>query len=87
MRAFVLGLSRMIREEKAVYGQISDEEWEVIRPTKQERCDEILASLKEHLLEHSKCDICLSWRIDSAEIWGDTYTQNSFESSKSLLVG
>jgi glutamate receptor, ionotropic, invertebrate len=46
MRGFILGLSRMIREEKAVYGQISDEEWEVIRPTKQERRNEILSSLK-----------------------------------------
>lgn len=29
LKSFVLGLSKAIREETAVYGQISDEEWEI----------------------------------------------------------
>lgn len=29
LKSFVLGLSKAIREESAVYGQISDEEWEI----------------------------------------------------------
>lgn len=34
LKSFVLGLSKAIREETSVYGQISDEEWEIVRPTK-----------------------------------------------------
>jgi glutamate receptor, ionotropic, invertebrate len=34
LNSFVLGLSKAIREETAVYGQISDEEWEIVRPSK-----------------------------------------------------
>jgi glutamate receptor, ionotropic, invertebrate len=34
LKSFVLGLSKAIKQEAAVYGQISDEEWEIVRPTK-----------------------------------------------------
>lgn len=34
LKSFVLGLAKAIREEASVYGQISDEEWEIVRPTK-----------------------------------------------------
>lgn len=42
VRVFVLALSKMIREEEAIYGQISDEEWEAIRLTKNERRQRML---------------------------------------------
>lgn len=42
IRSFVLALSRIIREETAIYGQISDEEWETIRPSKRERLDHFM---------------------------------------------
>lgn len=42
LRGFVLALSKMVREEEAIYGQISDEEWESIRLTKKERRDDML---------------------------------------------
>lgn len=38
LKSFVLGLSKAIREEAAVYGQISDEEWEIVRPSKRGNC-------------------------------------------------
>lgn len=46
VNALVKGLSKLIREEKAVYGQIADEEWEVIRMTKVERKNDILQIIK-----------------------------------------
>lgn len=73
LRSFVLGLSRMIKEEKSIYGQISDEEWEAIRPTKREKRDNILNFMIEHLKDSSKCANCSSWNIDSGEIWGMIY--------------
>lgn len=42
LKNFVLALSKVVREEEAIYGQISDEEWEAIRATKRERRDTML---------------------------------------------
>lgn len=36
----------MIKKESAIYGQISDEEWEAIRLTKKERRDGMLEIIK-----------------------------------------
>lgn len=63
----------MIREEKAVYGQISDEEWEAIRPTKRERKDTILNFMRGYLKDNSKCSNCTTWRMQSGESWGNVY--------------
>lgn len=45
-RDFARALSKIIREEEAMYGQISDEEWEAIRLTKRERRDSMLGYVK-----------------------------------------
>lgn len=46
LRNLVLAISKMIREEEAIYGQISDEEWESIRLTKRERRDSMLEHIR-----------------------------------------
>lgn len=43
---FAVALSKLVREEEAIYGQISDEEWETIRLTKRERRDNMLEFIK-----------------------------------------
>src|SRR5690349_21164071 len=58
LKSFVLGLSKAIREENAVYGQISDEEWEIVRPSKKERRDGILKFMLGDLRKSSKCSNC-----------------------------
>lgn len=73
LRGFVLALSRIIREETAVYGQISDEEWETIRPTKQERIMSFLNIMNDYLREFSVCSNCTRWKVQAAEFWGSTY--------------
>lgn len=80
LRAFVLGLSRAIREEIAIYGQISDEEWEIIRPSKKERRDSILSFMVDFLQKTAKCSNCTMWRVDSADIWGTRYEVTNFAS-------
>lgn len=72
----MLSLSKLIREEKAVYGQISDEEWEVIRPTKRERRDDMVEFIKNHLLTSSNCDVCMTWQVESGETWGYSFETN-----------
>ena len=45
-KIFALAVSKMVREEAAIYGQISDEEWEAIRQSKKERRDSILEYIR-----------------------------------------
>lgn len=45
-KILVDALSKMIKKESAIYGQISDEEWEAIRLTKKERRDGMLEIVK-----------------------------------------
>lgn len=73
LRSFVLALSRIIREETAVYGKISDEEWETIRPTKQERIIMFINIMRDQLKETAICSNCTRWKVQAAEYWGSTY--------------
>ncbi|KAL1395387.1 hypothetical protein pipiens_011292 [Culex pipiens pipiens] len=73
VNALVKGLSKLIREEKAVYGQIADEEWEVIRMTKVERKNDILQIIKEERVGKDTCNECSMWKVQSGETWGYTY--------------
>lgn len=63
LRSFTLGLSHAIREENAFYTQISDEEWEIVRPSKSTRRNEIMQTMLEDLQKTSKCSNCTSWRV------------------------
>lgn len=54
--AFVTSISRMIVEEQSIYGEISDEEWEAIRYTKQEKQDEMLGYMKVTNLNEGDVD-------------------------------
>lgn len=74
----MLGLSKAIREENAIYGQISDEEWEIVRPSKKERRDGILEFMIGDLRKTSKCSNCTTWNVRTAEIWGDQYQLAAF---------
>lgn len=53
LKNFVIALSKLVREEEAIYGQISDEEWEAIRLNKRERRDSMLEHIKVSPLVHS----------------------------------
>lgn len=46
MDAFVSALDSAVQEEFDVAAQVSDEEWEAIRPTKQQRKDALLQHVK-----------------------------------------
>lgn len=45
-RGFVHALDRCIAEERELYNQVSDEEWEAIRPNRRERRDALLKHMK-----------------------------------------
>lgn len=52
LKNFVLSLSKLVREEEAIYGQISDEEWEAIRLSKRERRDNMLEFIRVNILHN-----------------------------------
>ncbi|XP_014095980.3 ionotropic receptor 93a isoform X1 [Bactrocera oleae] len=82
--AFVTSISRMIVEEQSIYGEISDEEWEAIRYTKQEKQDEMLGYMKEYLREYSKCTSCSHWKIETALTWGKSEEHRRYQSNLEL---
>uniref|UniRef100_A0A182MEF6 Ionotropic glutamate receptor C-terminal domain-containing protein n=1 Tax=Anopheles culicifacies TaxID=139723 RepID=A0A182MEF6_9DIPT len=70
---FIRSLSKLIREEQIVFGQISDEEWEIIRPSKQERQTKFLHMIRTAITSKDECNKCSQWKIQSAETWGYVY--------------
>ena len=84
LKSFVLGLSKAIREENAIYGQISDEEWEIVRPSKKERRDGVLEFMLDNLRKTSTCSNCTIWNVRTAEIWGDQYQLAAFSDENSV---
>uniref|UniRef100_A0A182IKJ8 Ionotropic glutamate receptor C-terminal domain-containing protein n=2 Tax=Anopheles atroparvus TaxID=41427 RepID=A0A182IKJ8_ANOAO len=70
---FIRSLSKLIREEQVVFGQISDEEWEIIRPSKLERKHKFLHMIKTAITAKDECNKCSQWKIQSAETWGYVY--------------
>lgn len=68
LKNFVMALSKMVREEEAIYGQISDEEWEAIRLTKKERRDDMLefiqvCDISQHFLQFSSIKFSFAFDI------------------------
>ncbi|XP_067617872.1 ionotropic receptor 93a isoform X3 [Eurosta solidaginis] len=80
--AFVTSISRIIVEEQSIYGEISDEEWEAIRYTKQEKQEEILGYMKDYLRTKSKCSSCAEWKIETALTWGKNEEHKRYQSNK-----
>ncbi|XP_050089824.1 ionotropic receptor 93a-like [Anopheles aquasalis] len=70
---FIRSLSKLIREEQVVFGQISDEEWEIIRPSKAERKKKMLQMIQSAITGHDECNRCSKWKVQSAETWGYIY--------------
>ncbi|KAJ8716806.1 hypothetical protein PYW07_003433 [Mythimna separata] len=73
MDAFVSALDAAIQDEFDVAAQVSDEEWESIRPNKIQRRDMLLKHMQQHIAAKSKCGNCSTWRALSADTWGATY--------------
>ncbi|XP_073954956.1 ionotropic receptor 93a isoform X2 [Choristoneura fumiferana] len=73
MTAFVLALDAAVQDEFDVAAQVSDEEWEAIRPTKLQRRDLLLKHMTQHMTANSKCGNCSTWRAIAADTWGSTY--------------
>ncbi|XP_037875093.2 ionotropic receptor 93a [Bombyx mori] len=76
MSAFISALDAAIQAEFDVAAQVSDEEWEAIRPSKVQRRDILLKHMQQYILAKSVCGNCTLWRALAADTWGVTYRQN-----------
>ncbi|GBP34784.1 Ionotropic receptor 93a [Eumeta japonica] len=73
LNAFVSALDAAVQEEFDVAAQVSDEEWEAIRPTKIQRRDMLLKHMQQHIKSKSVCGNCSTWRALAGDTWGATY--------------
>lgn len=76
---FVQGVVKVIGMEAAIYGQISDEEWEAIRLSKRERRDTVIEFVRTRLVESNMCRTCLRWHLLAVETWAMRYRQEASE--------
>ncbi|XP_018576793.1 ionotropic receptor 93a isoform X2 [Anoplophora glabripennis] len=83
LEGFMKALDEAIQDEYDIASQVSDEEWEAIRPTKLERRNYLLDRIKKHLARHGTCDNCTFWRMSTGETWGKEYQlANYFKNSE-----
>ncbi|XP_013141730.1 PREDICTED: glutamate receptor 2 isoform X2 [Papilio polytes] len=75
MKAFISALDSAVQDEFDIAAQVSDEEWEAIRPTKLQRRNDLLKHIQQHMQVNSRCGNCTRWRAMAADTWGATYRQ------------
>ncbi|XP_013193622.1 ionotropic receptor 93a isoform X2 [Amyelois transitella] len=75
LNAFVSALDMAVQDEFDVAAQVSDEEWEAIRPSKLQRRNMLLKHMQQHISSKSRCGNCSTWRGLAADTWGATYRQ------------
>ncbi|XP_028174055.1 ionotropic receptor 93a-like [Ostrinia furnacalis] len=73
MNAFISALDAAVQDEFDVAAQVSDEEWEAIRPNKIQRRGMLLKHMQQHISTKSSCGNCSTWRALAADTWGATY--------------
>ncbi|XP_053604949.1 ionotropic receptor 93a [Plodia interpunctella] len=75
LNAFISALDMAVQDEFDVAAQVSDEEWEAIRPSKLQRREMLLKHMQQHISSKSRCGNCNTWRGLAADTWGATYRQ------------
>ncbi|EEB18389.1 glutamate receptor delta-1 subunit precursor, putative [Pediculus humanus corporis] len=73
IKSFTVSLNELIREEIELSSQVSDEEWETIKPTKLDRRISLLSHIKTKLSESGGCDKCVTWLLKAGETWGKEF--------------
>ncbi|XP_044740653.1 ionotropic receptor 93a [Chrysoperla carnea] len=85
LRGFMTALDSAVREEEETSSQIPDEEWEAVRPTKEQRRDFLLKTLRQHLSQYGVNGNCTRWKLQSGETWGLQYEQKNESTDIQLL--
>ncbi|CAH0552900.1 unnamed protein product [Brassicogethes aeneus] len=84
--SFSKALDEAIVDEFEVASQVSDEEWNAIRPSKAERRNWLLNKMKTDLLQNGICGNCTKWKFQTGETWGKEYSQNNTSESTADIL-
>nr|XP_018916090.1 PREDICTED: glutamate receptor ionotropic, delta-1 [Bemisia tabaci] len=76
-----------IQEETDLSSQVSDEEWELIKPSKYDRRKSLLSYMKAELYTSGVCGNCTRWTLQAGEVWGQDFIENGKSAVKLLDVG
>nr|QPZ88965.1 ionotropic receptor 1 [Diaphorina citri] len=92
LRVLVVAIDKSSTEEYELSNQVSEEEWEAIKPSKVERRNSLVMFLRARLNEArlnevGKCDICTMWSFKSGETWGEEFQENTDATIDLLDVG
>ncbi|CAH1987367.1 unnamed protein product [Acanthoscelides obtectus] len=71
--SFSEALSEAIKDEYEIASQVSEEEWEAIRPTKDERRNFLHANIKKDLTKNGVCGNCTFWKVSTGDTWGGEF--------------
>ncbi|KAB0802205.1 hypothetical protein PPYR_04391 [Photinus pyralis] len=85
LQMFTKSLENAILQETESAIQVSDEEWEAIRPTKLERRLFLLQNVQKLILDEGICDNCTRWRIEAGETWGKEYEKRVLRAEDKLI--
>ncbi|XP_050438335.1 ionotropic receptor 93a isoform X2 [Adelges cooleyi] len=73
MSVFIMAYSASIQQETELSQQVSEEEWDEIRPSKSDRRHSMVSFIKFRLNESGVCETCPAWQIDSGVTWGQEH--------------
>ncbi|RZF36403.1 hypothetical protein LSTR_LSTR002999 [Laodelphax striatellus] len=85
MLSIGLALQKSVSAELELSEQVSEEEWDAIKPSKSERRATLLTSIKSRLQNEGRCDNCTNWKLETGEVWGQEYLES--RANKLLSVG
>ncbi|KAK7588081.1 hypothetical protein V9T40_005326 [Parthenolecanium corni] len=77
LNVLLSGLERNIFEELKLSENVSEEEWETIKPLKSDRRESIIVYMRTRLGEIGTCGNCKSWLAVSAIRWGIEFQETT----------
>jgi len=63
-----IGMEKTLIEELITFDEVSIEEWDIVKPTEQERAASVIKDMKEYMRMSSKCDNCTKWMMEAVEV-------------------
>ncbi|KAJ9582897.1 hypothetical protein L9F63_022758 [Diploptera punctata] len=86
---FIVSLDKILKDEIEVMEQVSSEEWEFIRPSKNKRRNDILQLMNLYTIDGGHCDNCSFWTLVAGDTWGLDYLKkeknNSYREGRHLI--
>ncbi|XP_043276414.1 ionotropic receptor 93a isoform X4 [Venturia canescens] len=90
--SLIAGLTSARRQEVELYEKITDEEFDAVRMTKAERCEQLVSFVRDDLYKPDgekerkrKCDDCLTWKMLAGITWGNSFHRKNKSEAHQLI--